>query len=1548
MRGRYSGRLTDDPATGADPRSARTVDKNGSVRPVHQSAAQAPPKFASTFHRAIEDSIEPLRHPWGLTPTLREFSASHETSPSWVCYGSMGRAAARACLGLGRLGSDAPISMLPWSARQALDNRSRHEHTRPLRHEESDISGAREVSADPVAWRRPSPSPWQTYSSLGLHPGRSLSLPQHGKAYQASGGVPQRVSGWALYSSLAAGGEVALIEEVEHNSSHKITQKQRNRNEGRPGSHLVENKAKSVENDTTTRRDDEPEQTQPHNSEPSVCQRGLFNHTATLPDESTKLDAHLGALSTAVTTDLLDTRGATREERHLSDQTLHESGGSATDTIGRSEMAEMSLWDTPAIVASLNDLEGPNWHLARPQSQGGYRATQQDDDKIPRPRDHLAHPGSGMREIVVGFDEFTGYSSVDPQNYGAHSLDVVSEIKVTSLDLILEESQDLSGFVSYGRLRMNAEQALDDSEPLRDLEHRTGKSRDVTLQDLERTSPLRESGSLRRDGHSDTIAQQVDSVKVAMPYDDNTWYHVTDESRLPQIQQQGLVGSEQGTDRVWGEHPVEENAVYLHPNIGAAWAYADTYGKGNEHTEQRWQKPVILRAQGIERGNLAPDHEQVGGYIDRLRDNLGNDYDLSPIEDELLNWVKDYESQTQRPTWSDAASSRFQHNIDMLRAMPPELREFAASEVSRYGGDSVMHYGPIGAHQLEVGRAMPVGEGFDEDAWEQWATENPREWTEEERDRGDDFAAYDQWLGGQPYLNQEDLDDLHNYSEDPEDDSLTHRFEWTPLQQYRTSSADDPDKPHENAWTDEERQKFQDQMAQHGEMYDDEMAPRVTPKIDIDYEKSARNLYERLLRNDPRDPINSTAEKRQFWIEYTEWQIFRTDEHNAEAMGLTDLRDTFRADFGGPYKYGATNPINYSFIPLTSYELHLFDSLPEPERKTWRDRASNLNRRGQKIGEPNRVSGRELYALMMRHDGNCAYCDKTLNWGGGGTADWSTGEDSRNFPLREGDPASGTFDHNHPLNQGGSGGAENILPACWRCNSDLNQWDRRENPPEPRKYEENPMSYESSEALASLDSSGIHQLAMLEPHESRRDSKVRRATSSFELESILRADSRIQSDGFAEGRLVAEVTAPEHHDAGSAGLDELGPRRVGRDWTFYSQGLSISETQKEGKTEPHAFEHQDNPLQEALPEFDDKTTPHTLGSRNDPGLPWRVYSEVDLELNDARQTSPVSRLATDSQRPERRPTNVEESPERDHAAYPEDHSKDDHHASIPQRRLGINDGFQAAPGMKLVYKGIPLGTMGDEEVEWSIRNLRQVVEQQAITWTRPTEGWSEYASAAYNWAMNRDSEGWALEGEEDDERFDVGVVLEGEAPLGSTMPEEDERAYDAVWFDQGSTITMLFAYFYWVDRETGDEEFQKIPMGESHMAKSSSWSSVPELVQKVRGVIDRAYDPDFSKGFAPDSRDLIHYATEVLSIQLSLSDEEELGEQLYEWECNAPSPFTQGLESLITDGLQPGSTVPNAEIAGNAETETWELQQAKFVLDIIEAQVERRRTNGNY
>lgn len=294
---------------------------------------------------------------------------------------------------------------------------------------------------------------------------------------------------------------------------------------------------------------------------------------------------------------------------------------------------------------------------------------------------------------------------------------------------------------------------------------------------------------------SQDLPAHLGGRRQAMPYSDNTWYHVTDRRNLPKIAEQGLVGSERGTDRVWNDFPVEDQAVYLWPNVSLATNYAR--GQHQVGGPVRWSYPRVLRVRGIDRNNLSLDHEGLEDAMDATRQDI-EDGNAEPWQHEVHNWYQGYLQQHPAPSrdykdftdWAGQQKREFAHNVEALRAMPPHLREELARHRSQTNGDAVMHYGPIAPHQIDVGNLNVFGDdGSMEDVQDRFHEENP-EWQRGPAEDDDEDAWYeahdqalDDWMAQQGnWISPEDLDRWPEETIDyPEDDSNTRYYQWAPI-----------------------------------------------------------------------------------------------------------------------------------------------------------------------------------------------------------------------------------------------------------------------------------------------------------------------------------------------------------------------------------------------------------------------------------------------------------------------------------------------------------------------------------------------------------------------------------------------------------------------------------------------------------------------------------------------------------------------------------------------------------------------------------------------
>lgn len=102
--------------------------------------------------------------------------------------------------------------------------------------------------------------------------------------------------------------------------------------------------------------------------------------------------------------------------------------------------------------------------------------------------------------------------------------------------------------------------------------------------------------------------------RISMPYDTNVWYHVTDASNLQSIRDHGLVPyNREMSEKVFPEHSVVENGVYLSPTIASAQSFATRHSMGNLQIGEITD-PVILKVTNVDMNRLIPDPEAFNVY----------------------------------------------------------------------------------------------------------------------------------------------------------------------------------------------------------------------------------------------------------------------------------------------------------------------------------------------------------------------------------------------------------------------------------------------------------------------------------------------------------------------------------------------------------------------------------------------------------------------------------------------------------------------------------------------------------------------------------------------------------------------------------------------------------------------------------------------------------------------------------------------------------------------------------------------------------------------
>ncbi len=116
-------------------------------------------------------------------------------------------------------------------------------------------------------------------------------------------------------------------------------------------------------------------------------------------------------------------------------------------------------------------------------------------------------------------------------------------------------------------------------------------------------------------------SEKVTSVKMAMPYQNNVWYHVTHRDRLRSIRDHGLTPTDRGNaDKNWDEYSIITGGVYLSPNISSSETYRQDDSLLMQQTGWRGVDSVILRITQIDQRRLHPDPEEMTFELEAAAD----------------------------------------------------------------------------------------------------------------------------------------------------------------------------------------------------------------------------------------------------------------------------------------------------------------------------------------------------------------------------------------------------------------------------------------------------------------------------------------------------------------------------------------------------------------------------------------------------------------------------------------------------------------------------------------------------------------------------------------------------------------------------------------------------------------------------------------------------------------------------------------------------------------------------------------------------------------
>ena len=245
-------------------------------------------------------------------------------------------------------------------------------------------------------------------------------------------------------------------------------------------------------------------------------------------------------------------------------------------------------------------------------------------------------------------------------------------------------------------------------------------------------------------------AQFAPMAKVAMPYWNNTWYHVTPESYLPSIAEHGLVPQTMGSSSPnWPTIPRDNQAVYLHQNLDAAQEmakraesdavnqYSGTRSVPNWPVNPQTGKPekaAILRVTGIDRNQVVPDPEGMHDHWDWAMENEREGGDNPQALTEAIEPFRPGEGEDE---WG---YPELNDSIEMTRHLyendPAYLRDVTKQMADDQGMPVMSLQGPIHPDNIDVVH-MPT--------YEDWLDQfQPSDSARRRIDHRNDYDMYDQ------------------------------------------------------------------------------------------------------------------------------------------------------------------------------------------------------------------------------------------------------------------------------------------------------------------------------------------------------------------------------------------------------------------------------------------------------------------------------------------------------------------------------------------------------------------------------------------------------------------------------------------------------------------------------------------------------------------------------------------------------------------------------------------------------------------------------------
>jgi hypothetical protein len=289
--------------------------------------------------------------------------------------------------------------------------------------------------------------------------------------------------------------------------------------------------------------------------------------------------------------------------------------------------------------------------------------------------------------------------------------------------------------------------------------------------------------------------------KIAMPYYNNVWYHVTSVDKLDNISKQGLLPRMESGERTnWPAAGVPADALYFWPSISQARSYFQwlKFPESGKH--------VILRVHNLDLTKVAPDHEEFARWLD---DRWENDVNWPQVDPDELNKLYQEvlsQSNTAHEISQDANDNSFSTDqaLEILAELTPQLRQSLAQELSE-SGEPIMYYGSVSPSQIEVA-FMYTQDQLEQLFIEQRQSEGKP--TQPEDDNEEDwYEELDQFMAEAAgnvqivdWLDFSEIEKIIEEAHDDTEDKYESDFAYTPLNQWQGVPEYGPTKTPEPSW----------------------------------------------------------------------------------------------------------------------------------------------------------------------------------------------------------------------------------------------------------------------------------------------------------------------------------------------------------------------------------------------------------------------------------------------------------------------------------------------------------------------------------------------------------------------------------------------------------------------------------------------------------------------------------------------------------------------------------------------------------------------------